>query len=346
MSAIPVIQRIYPFDATAEYIVKFNISGSAQQVYYNELTLYDFAAPSVAIYQTRIQSFQYQHTIPANTLTNGSQYIASIKVFDSTEALAGESESVFFYCFTPPTLEVPTIVDGSVGNQTVLFTGTYSQPEGEPAEAYQFKLYDDNQNLLSASGAIFLQSAADPMEYEFAELESRRLYYLEFIVSTVNEMYATTGLIAFTPRYLSPRFKSAIELKNNSAQASVDATINVIRIIGTSDSGAPLFDEATGTVDLRADGFTFGQGFDLHSNFTIEIWASDIQEGMIFKLSAIDGSHFKILKEGNKLFLYKMLNEEYILQSMSDTTTFTNEPLYIFIQQKDGWLEFKYEVVI
>ena len=345
MAAIPVIQRIEPFNAGNSNTVKFSISGSAQQIFYNELTIANFSTPETPIYQQQVQTFQYQHEIPANTLTNGQQYVATIKVLSQSETVVGESGPAFFYCFSDPILDIPTIVNDEVGNQTVLFEGTYTQTEGELVESYQFKLYSNNQNLLISSGAIFLQDPNDPMEFEFSELENRTLYYIEFSVSTQNELFATTGLIPFTPRYVAPRFKSAIELYNQPETASVEIKCNVVRILGISDSGEPIF-LGDGTVDLTSDGFTFEEGFDIKSSFTIEIWVKNIGQGMFFKLSSNQQESIEIIREGNKLILYKILNPNYILQKLTSEIEINENLTYIFIQHIDGWMNFEYETVV
>ena len=108
--AIPIIRRITPFNAKEDYELKFSITGSSKQIFYNELEIKLSSDTSQVIYKEKIQEFRYQHTVPANTLTNGEQYVAIVKVYNNQEELIGESNPIFFYCLSSPILNIPTMV--------------------------------------------------------------------------------------------------------------------------------------------------------------------------------------------------------------------------------------------
>lgn len=341
--AIPSLRKVLPFPATEEYTFKFDVSGISQQIFYNELEIKLSSDTSQVIYKQQIQEFRYEHTVPMNTLTNGNQYVATVKVYNSADTLIGESSPIFFYCLSLPTLTIPTIVNGEVGNQTVLFTGTYSQLEGELLESFQFVLYDDNQNTITQSPIIY----SDTIQYEFSELESREKYYIELKISTVNEMVHTTGLIEFTPRYVAPRFNSAIELHNLPNEASISVRCNVIRIIGVPDI-EPIIYTDDDMMDLRENGIWFDEGFKLRGNFTIQMWVRDIVDGStFFKLIALDGSYLRLEYKDNKINLYKMLNDEYVVQMLlGDIEIDTiDQSVFICIKHVDGLYDFYYEMV-
>lgn len=343
MAAIPILHEVLPFQATQDYTFTFDIRGVSKQVFYNELEIALSFDTSQIVYQQRIQEFRYQHTVPANTLTNGNQYVAKVRVYDNEEILIGESDPIFFYCFSLPILSIPTIVDGTVGNQTVLFQGTYEQAENELLQSYKFILYDENQNIVSQSPELY----DDALQYEFSELENRQKYYIELKVVTVNQMVASTGLIEFTARYLAPKFVSAIELENLSNEASIFVKCNVLRIIGMPDS-EPVDYIDNEMIDLRSNGVWFEEGFKLNGNFTIQMWVRDIIDNSIFfKLIANDGSHIKLEYKNNKINLYKMLNDEYVVQRLlgSEDIDTTNQVVFICIKHINGLFDFSYETV-
>ena len=138
--AIPSLRKVFPFPATTDYTFRFNVEGISQQIFYNELEIKLSSDTSQIMYKQKIQEFRYQHTVPANTLANGEQYVAIVRAYNSNKELIGESNPIFFYCLSLPELDIPTIVNGEVGSQTVMFKGTYSQAEGELLQSYKFKL--------------------------------------------------------------------------------------------------------------------------------------------------------------------------------------------------------------
>lgn len=341
--AIPSLRKVLPFPATENYLFKFDVSGISQQVFYNELEVKLSSDTSQVLYKEKIQEFRYQHTLPANTLTNGNQYVAVIRVYDNANTLIGESNPIFFYCLSQPNLSIPTIINGEVGNQTVLFQGIYNQSESELLQSYIFILYDDNQNEITRSPEIY----SDSILYEFSELESRQKYYIELRVSTLNEMIATTGLIEFTPRYVAPRFNSSLELENLSEEASILVKCNIIRIIGIPDT-EPINYIDDDLADLTDNGIWFEEGFRLRGNFTIQMWLRDIiDDSTFFKLIAYDGSHLKLEYKDSKINLYKMIDDNYISQKLLGETEIDtiNKSVFICIRHIDGLYDFNYEMV-
>lgn len=342
--AIPILRRVVPFSATEDYTFRFDIAGVSQQIFYNELEIKLSSDTSQTIYKEKIQEFRYQHTVSQGTLINGEQYVVIVRVYNNQQVLIGESNATFFYCFSYPILNIPTIVNGEVGNQTVLFEGEYSQTEGELLQSYQFILYDDNKIEISKSPETYDAT----IQYEFSELENRQNYYVELKVATVNELIATTGLIEFTPRYVAPRFNSAIELQNLPDEASISVKCNVIRIIGIPDIEPVIYTE-DGMVDLRDNGVWFNEGFKLRGNWTLQMWFRDIiSDSTFFKLIANDGSYLKLEYTNNKLNLYKMLNDEYISQMLLGGTEIDtiDQVVSICIKHIDGLYDFNYEMVV
>lgn len=342
--AIPSLRKVFPFPATSEYTFRFDVSGISQQIFYNELEIKLSSDTSQVLYKGKIQEFRYQHTIPGDTLTNGDQYVAIVRIYNNSNQLIGESNPIFFYSLSYPVLAIPTIVNGEVGNQTVMFEGTYSQTEGELLESYQFILYNDNQYELTKSPAIFNTN----IQYEFSELESRQKYFIELIVATVNGLVYSTGLIEFTPRYVAPRFNSALHLYNLSDEASILAECNVIRIIGIPDIEPVVIIDGSMT-DLTNNGITFEQGFKLGGNWTIQMWLQNIvPTSTFFQMIARDGSRIELEYKNNKIRLYKMLDEEYIMQMLiGDTEIDTiNQLILICIKHIDGLYELSYESVV
>lgn len=342
--AIPSLRKVLPFPATTDYTFEFDVSGVSDQIIYNTLEVKLSSDTSTVLYSQQIQEFRYEHTLPADTLTNGEQYVATIKIYDVSNVLMGESSPIFFYCFSEPILSIPTITDGEVGNQTVVFQGTYAQAENELLQSYQFVLYNDNQFELSRSSEIFDTT----IEYEFSELTNRQKYYIELRVWTVNEMTATTGLIEFTPRYIAPRFNSALDLENLPNEASISVNCNIIRIVGIPDI-EPVNFINDDYADMTDNGIWFDEGFKVRGNWTLQMWLKDIViDSIFFKLIALDGSNVELEYKDGVINLYKKLDDDYILQKLIGESVIdtTDQMIFICIKQIDGLYDISYEMVV
>ena len=95
------------FDATQAQVFGFNVVGG-DQVTANRLTIRDNATNTV-VYQETQETFKYEHTLPANTLTNGTYYNATLATQDVAGTYSAESVPIQFYCFTQPEIEFTNI---------------------------------------------------------------------------------------------------------------------------------------------------------------------------------------------------------------------------------------------
>lgn len=341
--AIPILRSTNPFSSTESKVFNFDVRGTSKQIAHNELEITLSSDTSTTVYNTRIQDFRYEHTLPANTLTNGSQYAAKVRVYDINENLIGESDPIFFYCFSHPDISVPTVSDNEVGNQTVLFEGIYSQAENEPLESYLFVLYDNNQIQISVSPQIY----STTIEYEFTELQNGELYHIELKVITVNGMERSTGLIPFTPRYIAPRFTSSIQLENLYNQAAVRVECNVIQIIGVPETDPVIYvdDEKA---DIKENKIMFDDGFSITENFTIQMWVEDIQDqSRFFEMKSKHGGKIIMELDGEIIRFKKMLDNDYIVQSLIGEASINPlNQIYICVKHVNGLYDLNYEEVV
>jgi len=344
LALIPTLRKVTPFPSTIAYTFQFDVSGISTQIVYNELEITLSSDTSTIIYQQRIQEFRYQHILPLNTLINGNQYVAKIRVYDINNLNPlGESSSLFFYCFSYPNLTIPTIVNGEVNNQTVTFEGTYTQAEEESLQSYIFYLYDSSQYLIAQSPEIY----SETISYEFTELENSETYYIELKIVTDNEMQYSTGLIEFVPRYISPRFASAIELENSPSDASVFVKCNVIRIIGTTGVAPVYIDD--NMIDLTNDVATFSQGFSVKGDFDLRVWAKNIIENEVFlTIKSLNNDRLELKLIENKVYLYKYLGDTYILQKLiSDVLIgIAGNILFINVKHSNNLYDLYCEVIV
>jgi len=343
LALIPTLRKTTPFPSTISYTFLFDVYGVSTQIVYNELEITLSSDTGTPIYLERIQEFRYQHTLPLNTLINGNQYVAKIRIYDINQVLLGESAPLFFYCFSYPTLAIPTIVNGEVNNQTVTFEGTYVQTEGELLQSYIFYLYNSSQYLIAQSPEIY----SETISYEFSELENSETYFIELKIVTDNEMEFSTGLIEFIARYIAPRFASVIELENSPSDASVFVKCNVIRIIGVANVEPTYITDEF--IDLTNNIVEFNQGFSVTGDFDLRLWLKDIVENeSFFTYESISGAKLELKLIQNMVYLYVFLNETYILQKLisEELVGIADNILFIDVKHASNLYDLYCEVLI
>ena len=77
----PILYSIDAFDATQSATFTFYSTGG-NQVVKNQLIIRNNTTNQI-VYQQFVDSFKFEHTVPPNTLTNGTYYNASVITYDA-----------------------------------------------------------------------------------------------------------------------------------------------------------------------------------------------------------------------------------------------------------------------
>ena len=77
----PILYTVNAFDATQAQVFYFNVLGG-NQVTANTLTIKNNATLSI-VYSATQTTFKFEHILPANTLTNGTYYQATLTTKDA-----------------------------------------------------------------------------------------------------------------------------------------------------------------------------------------------------------------------------------------------------------------------
>lgn len=273
----PSLYSIAAFDATSAHMISFSVSGG-DQVVANRLKVQTNSNLST-VYNQAIESYGFNHTIPANALTNGTYYVAQIKTYgvndDITSEEAGSpwSSPIPFYCYTTPTLTwinkpTPSVIQESSYN----FQFSYSQSEGEELYSYIINLYDNNQTLISSSGTKYV-SGIPSLTYEVYGLIDDNTYYIEINGVTVNNTQISSGKIYFSVNYYEPYSQQIFEVKNDACNGWITITNNPIIVIPESYPSPPLYVKNNTAADLTAsESYVKWSGLYHSGNFCIRIW--------------------------------------------------------------------------
>lgn len=277
----PLLATINAFDSDLSQVIFFNVVGG-NQVVANRLVVRDNLT-NVVVYDQTQQSFRFEHIISPNSLVNGNYYNAVLTTFDSNGAESQASNSVQFYCFSTPTLTFTNFPVGNIiRNSSYSFDVEYNQAQGELLNIYQYKLYNQQQELLSTSGELFVNSPTPPptsLSYTFRGFDDNGNYYIECIGTTLNKTTITSGVIPFTVNYENPNLFAIIGLENDYCNGRISITSNIVLIEGQSNPSPPIYIDDK-EIDLRQNGswVKWTDGFNISSNFTAEIWGRDFNE--------------------------------------------------------------------
>ena len=238
----PILYTPSAFDATQPYTFIFNVVGG-DQVVANRLTIKN-QSTNITVYQEKITTFNFSHTIPANTLSNGGYYSAYITTYNYSDTASTQSATVQFHCYTEPTWSFSNIPTGGIiNNSAYQFNVSYNQTQGELLNNYSITLYDDEYSQVSTSGVKYVASTNLPLivQHTFSGFDNNEIYYIRAIGTTVNGMEIDTGYVQLIIRYEIPEVFTSVTLNNNCDGGYVTIQSNFVNIEGKSQPSPPNY---------------------------------------------------------------------------------------------------------
>ena len=172
----PSLYTIAAFDASQEQTFRFNVIGG-DTVTGSTLTIKNNATLAVVATNTA-ETYKLENTLPANKLTNGTYYQATIKTRNAAGQESEESSPIQFWCYTTPSIVFANIPNtGVIVNSSYNFQVTYNQAQSEPLAQYTCNLYTPTGTLVGTSGVKYTNSTTVPLDidYTFSGLEDGAL---------------------------------------------------------------------------------------------------------------------------------------------------------------------------
>lgn len=294
----PILYNVPAFDVTKEQVFTFtSISGS--QVVANKLTIKNNDTLATVYSQTQT-TYRFEHTLPANTLTNGTYYQATLTTIDAEGNESSLSNPIQFYCYTQPTFVISNMPTGNVvTNSSFAFNVTYNQIQGEILNAYVFNLYSTSGVLISTSGTLYNTSETLPLtvSHTFSGFEDRANYFIQATGVTVNGTQLDTSKIAFTTKYVTPTTYSFLYLSNNCNGGYITIESNIVGIKGKANPDTPIYIDDK-EIDLRQTGsyVEWDDGYEINGDWTARIWGRDFAPNEeILKFSNVNGDNITIV---------------------------------------------------
>lgn len=342
----PILNTIAPFDATQEQTFTFQSSGSSAPIASNTLTIRNNATNAV-VYEETQTTFAYRHVVPADTLTNGTTYTASIVTHDAQGDNSPSSNAILFYCFTTPTFAITNIpASNLIQNSSFEFNAAYNQTQGELLNAYVFNLYSQSGELISTSSTQYTTENTLPINVSwlFTGFTDNTQYAIEVVGQTVNGMSISTGIIQFGVSYSVAQIFSPLTLSNNCSGGYVTIQSKIVSVDGTSNPDPALYIDNE-MVDLRADGswVEFVSGYVLNGDYVLKLWSKDINANTtILRMSNTNGDTItvKYCEDNAAAWLEGYVamigyDFKYVIQTATIATPEANDELFIMLEKQN-----------
>jgi hypothetical protein len=292
----PILLQHIAFDKTLETTFPFSSIGG-NQVVKNRLQVLDNVTLAVIYDATQI-TYSLYHTLPPNSLVNGTYYIARVKTYDVANVESDWSSDIQFYCFANPTVAFQGL-SPTIHTSNQIFNVLYSQAQSEPIASYQFNLYNSSLELLQQSSIMYNTANVLPpmtLSHMFEGLLDGRTYYVECLGTTLHGMDVNTGRSSFIVQYTEPDIFSTIDIVSDCENGVNTITSNIIAIEGISTPTAPIYINNT-ELDNRDDRVTvtWDEGFAINEVMTVEMWGRQFNPSTEIMRTFGDNANEKIV---------------------------------------------------
>lgn len=264
----PSVNSIMTFDPKNSYDITFLYDDN--QIVKNRAIITDNSNGTV-IYDKIQLSMRLYHTIPANTLAAGKQYLIQIQVFDSDGNSSNLSSPILFYCFSSPTFLL-NVTDGQIiKNASVTLELSYAQIEGEPIKNFQFLQYSYDKALIGSSSVFYSKSDT---RYSFYGMTNGLSYYYRAIGETSHGMILDTGYIEIKASFNTIKANILLDLQNHYKDGYISVALNIKDIGYKLDNND--YELKDGMLILKDNSLTYNEGFTVDDDFSLFIEAKKL----------------------------------------------------------------------
>lgn len=347
----PSIISFKPFNPSFDFIVKFVYTGN--QSVKNRVVIMDNNS-SLVVYDEVQTTMKLQHTIQANTLTAGKQYLLQVQVFDFDGNSSNLSDPVLFYCFTTPTFSFDNITDNmTYRNASIALDIHYSQPENEQLRSLQFLEYSYDKILLTQSNAFYSTTG-----YSFYGLKNNTSYYFRAVGETVHGISLDTGYIKVNIKYKTLPANIIFSAENNYCEGYIRLISGIKDIEYKFDNDN--YELKDGLLTLKDNSLTYQNSFSIEGDFVLFVEAKKLplQKFLTtnndeFSLSIVnicDVYYCKLTVKNSKLSMFVSLpkarlstdNGDLIVTDEGKTieivdTSYDNDDLVVFEVKRIGY---------
>ena len=232
-----------------------------------------------------------EHTVPANTLRNGKQYQARLRVRPKNGQWSEYSEPIKFWCFAQPLFQftvdgsVPTGDPPTIGvqNSSITVNLTYKQADTEGLKSYKVDLYGTDGRLLAAGQEKYntgdIRYDMTDLSTTIRGLEDNGRYSIQAVGETDHGMIIKTERVYLHVDYDHPATFALIEVENLPKTATIRIHSNLEMLEGWCTQNPPRYIDNE-RIDLTGYGarVIFDKGFNLDGDFALHVVAQNMKE--------------------------------------------------------------------
>ncbi|MBZ9622840.1 hypothetical protein G9F71_008240 [Clostridium sp. FP2] len=331
----PQLLSTSPFPSNTQKLLKFLYSNGEQAVKNNLVAVNN--STGVVEYNQEQTTFNFNHTLLPNLLTNGSIYKIKIRVADKDNNWSDFSDEILIIVLSMPALGIVNLFSVNLSNYS--FQGSLTQSEGDILSSYKFILYDRNGLLIGAS----VTKTDGLLQHSFVGLSDNEQYKIEMAVVMKSGMTNTTGLLNFSVNYITPQIASSLILENLFDKGQIKITTNIIRIEAKTPTNPYIYIENE-KIDLRNNIITYNKGISISNDFDAKMYGYNLVDNSEFYIMCGENDtdsakHRIILKRiGSKIYCNKIVGAiNYSIYTDFDMSD-PNKKIVIGLQQIDDLL--------
>ena len=261
--AKPVVNYIFPFDATESKNITFSYTGDLP--YQNRLIIYNADTLDV-IYNEFSTSRVLYCTIPARICLNGSKYAAAIQCYDMNGIPSAISDKRYFWCLEQPSFYFSNVVDKQTVTTSSFYAEVfYDQSQHEALAQFQFFIYNSNKVLLSSSQVFY---STDYLTYSYTGLEDDTVYFIRAKGLTQYGTELDTGYVEIdvNTSYDNTEFnKINAECNENNGLVTYYTNFKIVN----SDEDARGYQYEDSIIDLTGRELNYSTGISVSGNFIL-----------------------------------------------------------------------------
>lgn len=229
----PTLNTISTFDAKNERKLTYMYLGP-ERTTSSQLSIREDKGGSQPVFEKDQRSLDKEFILPADTLQNGTAYLAKLRV-KLDDGYSEWSPEIKFMCLTTPRIIFDTIDQKQfIYTNDVLMSAIYTQEQGDPVTSYRFTLYDQRHVTLQ-SFPTNVPTAISPTRFSqrIQNIKKGTLYYIGLMVETKHGI-RYEQLQEFTAQYVAPSVSGVIQPLLNEQEGQVSIDLFLKQLLGTS----------------------------------------------------------------------------------------------------------------
>ncbi|PWT34582.1 hypothetical protein DKZ29_07905 [Limosilactobacillus reuteri] len=351
----PILNTVSTYDAKNERRLTYTYLGP-ERTTTSQLSIRENKSGSQPVFEKEQHSLDKEFILPANTLTNGTSYLAKLRV-KLDNGYSEWSPEIKFMCLTTPRIIFDTIDQKQfIYTNDVLMSAIYTQKENDQVTSYRFTLYDQ-RHVTIQQFSMNIPTTVSPTRFSqrVRDIKKGKLYYIGLYVETEHGI-RYEQLQEFTAQYISPSVSGVIQPQLNEQEGQINIELFLKQLLGTS-AKAYIPNRDTDSDDhysyWKDDYVIVPKDNPLMftklamakaSNWVAKLWVMNVRDGLFLDFAQKNGKgqHIKFYKHNDYITAEKTFGHVVSRTRSNVVSGLGLKPFYLYIKV----LEYRVEMLI